>query len=75
VSEPVVVRFVRRGEEARGSYYWRLRRALRWLARHRKALREIEAHHVGINAAVGRPLARSHTLKIVRSALTPEKRS
>ena len=74
MSAPVVVRFVRRGEEARGSYYWRLRRALRVLARYRRALREVERHHVAINADAGRPLSRSSTLRTVRSALRPEVR-
>ena len=74
MTAPVVTRFVRRGEEARGSYYWRLRRALRVLSRYRRALREVERHHVQINANAGRPLSRSSTLRMVRKALRPEAR-
>ncbi len=34
-----------------------------------KALRAVEAHHVGMNEAGGRPLTNSTTLRIVRAAL------
>ena len=34
-----------------------------------KALREVERHHVELNAKAGRPESHSHTLGVVRAAL------
>jgi len=39
-----------------------------------KALREVERHHVELNAKAGRPESHSHTLVVVRAALAGEEK-